>query len=131
VSTPSGAVVDTQRAGHYVWGDGCDGWHLLAGDDLSVIEESMPAGAAEQRHRHRCARQFFYILEGSATLELDGIEHRLAPRQGLHVPPGAAHQMRNDGDAPLRFLVVSAPRSHGDREPVPPISSSTSTTGPS
>lgn len=112
-------AVDTQRADHYAWGDGCDGWHLLAGDDLSVIEESMPPGAAEVRHRHTRARQFFYVLAGEATLELDGCAYRLSPGQGLHVPPGCAHQMRNESDAVVRFLVVSAPKSHGDREPAP------------
>ena len=111
-------AVSTANAAHYVWGQQCDGWHLLAGDDLSVIEERMPPGTTEVRHRHARSRQFFYVLEGEATLELDGIEHRLGARQGLHVPPGAAHRMRNDSPAELRFLVVSSPRSHGDREVV-------------
>lgn len=109
-------LVDVSRAPHYTWGAACDGWHLLAGEDLSVIQEAMPPGATETRHRHRLARQFFYVLEGQATFELEGIAHVLRPGQGLHVPPGCAHQMRNDSDAALRFLVVSAPKSHGDRE---------------
>lgn len=130
MSTAAPGVVDSGSAEHYTWGSGCDGWHLLAGDDLSVIEESMPPGATEQRHRHGRSRQFFYVLAGRATLELDGVEHRLEPRQGLHVPPGAAHQMRNDGEQPLRFLVVSAPRSHGDREAVSTVEPSASQTSP-
>ena len=24
-------VASVRNAEHYVWGDGCDGWHLLAG----------------------------------------------------------------------------------------------------
>lgn len=112
------ATVSTANAAHYVWGRQCDGWHLLEGDDLSVIEERMPSGTAEVRHRHARSRQFFYVLEGEATLEFDGVNHRLVAGQGLHVPPGAAHQMRNESEAELRFLVVSSPRSHGDREVV-------------
>ena len=104
---------------HYVWGNGCDGWHLLEGDDLSVIEERVPPGASETPHRHLRARQFFYVLSGTATLELDGIAHRLDAGHGLHVPPGAAHRLRNDDVVDLRFLVISAPRSHGDRENLP------------
>jgi quercetin dioxygenase-like cupin family protein len=113
------AVVGAGNAEHYRWGRGCDGWHLLAGDDLSIIEERMPAGTAEQRHRHVHARQFFYVLEGEAVLELEGTPHLLRRGEGLHVPPGAAHQMRNDSGAATRFLVVSAPRSHGDRVAAP------------
>ncbi len=107
--------VSTQSAEHYHWGGACDGWHLLARDDLGVIEERMPPGAAEQRHLHQHARQFFCVLEGEATLEMDGLAQVLRRGQGLHVPPGAPHQMRNDSGADVRFLVISAPRSHGDR----------------
>lgn len=107
-------------ARHYVWGNGCDGWHLLEGDDLSVIEERVPPGAAEARHRHHRARQFFYILVGEATLEVEGQAHRLRAGEGLHVPPGAAHQLRNEGNMEIRFLVISAPKSHGDREEAAP-----------
>ena len=108
-------AVSTSHAEHYTWGGGCDGWHLLRGDDLSVIEERMPPGSREQRHLHRRARQFFYVLAGEAMLELEGARHPLRAGQGLHVPPGSAHQMCNESAHELRFLVVSAPRSHGDR----------------
>ncbi|MGH8182887.1 MAG: cupin domain-containing protein [Rhodanobacteraceae bacterium] len=107
--------VSTENAEHYNWGNACDGWHLLAGDDLSVIEERMPPGTAEQRHHHTRSRQFFYVLEGEAVLEVEGTLHPLRHGEGLHVPPGAVHQMRNDSAADVRFLVVSSPKSHGDR----------------
>lgn len=111
-------AVSTANAAHDVWGRQCDGWHLLDGDDLSVIEERMPPGTAKVRHRHVRSRQFFYVPGGTATLELAGVEHRLGTGQGLQVPPGAAHQRRNDSGEELRFLVISATRSHGDREVV-------------
>jgi quercetin dioxygenase-like cupin family protein len=112
-------AISTGNAEHYRWGETCDGWHLLAGDDLSVIEERMPPGTAEQRHRHVKTRQFFYVLEGEAMLELEGSRHRLLRGEGLHVPPGVAHQMHNASNADVRFLVISAPKSHGDRMPAP------------
>lgn len=111
-------TVSTGNAEHYRWGPGCDGWHLLAGADLSVIEERMPPGAAETRHQHARSRQFFYVLEGELIIELAGTLHRLPSGHGLHVPPGEAHQVRNDGNADARMLVVSSPRSHGDRTEV-------------
>jgi len=107
------------NARHYLWGGACDGWHLLEGEDLSVIEERVPPGSAEARHRHCKARQFFYSLAGEATLEVDGVVHVLNPGEGLHIPPGAAHQLRNAGSVDARFLVISAPPSHGDREDAP------------
>lgn len=113
------SVVSRDNARHYAWGAGCDGWHLLEGDDLSVIEERVPPGAAEIPHRHAHARQFFYVLSGTATLTLEGDDHRLEPGQGLHVAPGSAHRLRNASDVDLRFLVISSPKSHGDRENLP------------
>ena len=107
------------NAEHYHWGDACDGWHLFKDNDLSVIQESMPAGAREVRHRHHHARQFFYVLAGEAMMEVEGQLHLLKAGEGLHVPPGAAHQMCNESDGPVGFLVVSSPKSHGDREPAP------------
>jgi quercetin dioxygenase-like cupin family protein len=112
-------VTSAANAEHYVWGQACDGWHLLATGDLSVIEERMPPGAFEQRHRHARARQFFYVLEGEATLELEGVAHRLRRGEGLHIAPGSAHQMRNESSGEVRFMVVSSPKSHGDRMAAP------------
>ncbi|PPU76760.1 MULTISPECIES: cupin domain-containing protein [Xanthomonas] len=109
------SVVNRASAPHYHWGGTCDGWHLLDVPDLSVIEERMPPGASETCHRHLRARQFFRVLDGEAVLELDGTAHVLRAGDGLHVPPGAAHQMRNASMADVRFLVVSSPHSHGDR----------------
>lgn len=112
------APVSIANAEHYRWGEGCDGWHLLKLDALSVIRECVPPGASERRHRHARARQFFYVLEGSAVIEIDGARHVLETGQGVHVPPGAAHQFRNESSADVHFLVVSSPQSHGDRENV-------------
>jgi mannose-6-phosphate isomerase-like protein (cupin superfamily) len=107
--------VSRASAQHYTWAGACDGWHLVRAAALAVIEERMPPGACEVRHRHAHSRQFFYVLAGSLTLELEGVRHRLAARTGLEVPPGTAHQARNESDLDVEFLVVSTPPSHGDR----------------
>jgi mannose-6-phosphate isomerase-like protein (cupin superfamily) len=108
-------AVDITSARHYRWGKASAGWHLLDGEDLSVIQERVPAGDQEHRHRHLRARQFFYILAGEATLEIDGDEVVLAAGQGVEVPPGTPHQFFNRSSADVEMLVISSPRSHGDR----------------
>ena len=104
-------------AEHYGWGDGCDGWHLVRTPSLSVIEERMPPGTRETRHRHAHARQLFYVLDGVLTMEVDGVAHALGAREALEIAPGVAHQARNESPADVRFLVVSQPPGQGDREP--------------
>jgi mannose-6-phosphate isomerase-like protein (cupin superfamily) len=110
------APVGIDDAEHYIWGEVCDGWHLLKLDGFSVIRERVPAGVSETRHRHACARQFFYVLDGTAVIEVDGTRHALPAGKGLHVPPGTAHQFSNESESDVHFLVVSVPKSHGDRE---------------
>jgi len=109
--------ISRSSAEHYQWGDVCDGWHLVRDPQLSVIEERMPPATEEQRHRHARARQFFFVLAGELTMDVHGLRHRLPARTGLEIPPGVAHQARNDSDSDVEFLVVSAPPSHGDRVP--------------
>ncbi len=107
--------ISREDAPHYVWGNNCDGWHLLRNSSLSVIEERMPPGASEVRHFHRSAQQFFFVLSGQATMETDGKQIVLAAGQGVAIAPGAPHQFLNHSEEPVRFLVISQPPSHGDR----------------
>src|SRR5580658_3690793 len=110
-------LISTANAEHYTWGNVCDGWHLLRGGNLSVIEERMPPGAREQRHVHTSARQFFYVLAGELTMEVDGRIYSLQAQQGLEIAPGQPHQALNRSGIDSRFLVISQPPSHGDRQP--------------
>lgn len=110
--------VSIANAEHYVWGDACDGWHLLKHPDLSVIQERVPPGVGEVKHYHLRARQFFYVLSGSAVVEWEQGAVALETGQGAHVPPGVAHRFVNASAAEVVFLVISAPPSHSDRYPV-------------
>jgi mannose-6-phosphate isomerase-like protein (cupin superfamily) len=107
--------VDATTAEHYVWGNGCDGWHLLKTEGLSVIKERVPPGESERAHLHTKARQFFFILEGEAQLDMGDTTHALTKNQGIEVPPGVPHKFRNISRHDVEFLVISSPKSHGDR----------------
>jgi len=113
-----------QTAKHYIWGEACNGWHLVERDDLSVIHERMPPSTAEVRHYHNKSRQFFLVLSGTATLEVGGEYHILEPLEGLEVPPSAPHQMMNLSNDDIEFLVISHPNSHDDRVSVDSLNGS-------
>ncbi|MGA1857896.1 cupin domain-containing protein [Azospirillum sp. 11R-A] len=104
-----------ENAEHYHWGDRCDGWVLSPSPDMMVIQERMPAGTVERRHVHGKARQFFYVLSGELTMELEGTRHLITAMSGIEIPPGSRHQARNDSGADVHFLVVSSPTTRGDR----------------
>ena len=104
-----------ENAEHYKWGDNCDGWHLLKSDSLSVIQEKMPPNTSEALHFHSKSQQFFYILKGIATFELEGETHEIKENQGFHILPNQKHRILNKTNQDLEFLVISEPKSHGDR----------------
>lgn len=108
-------IVNRHTAEHYLWGQGCDGWRLLDGADLSIIEERMPPSTSEVLHLHARAEQFFFVLEGEALFNLGGEELRVGERSGLHVPPGIRHCVVNASERDLRFLLVSRPSTRSDR----------------
>jgi mannose-6-phosphate isomerase-like protein (cupin superfamily) len=109
------AVISSKTAEHYQWGNQCDGWHLVKSANLSVIQERVPSGCSETLHYHHKAEQFFFVLSGIATMELEGKILSIEPNGGVHVPAGAKHRLSNQHDAELIFTVTSTPPSHGDR----------------
>ena len=108
-------VMSIENAEYYVWGEICDGWHLLKRDDMSVIQERVPAGGAEVTHYHNVARQFFYILEGQGIMIFEDREVVLGKGQGPEIPPLVKHQFKNQSNADVHFLVISIPTTKGDR----------------
>jgi mannose-6-phosphate isomerase-like protein (cupin superfamily) len=115
ISAEIGEPVTTATAPHYTWGSGCDGWRLVDTTGFSATEERMPPHTAETWHTHDYAQQFFYILDGQATMRTPAGEVVLPTGSGMRIAPGTPHQMANTYDEDLRFLVVGAPSTRGDR----------------
>jgi mannose-6-phosphate isomerase-like protein (cupin superfamily) len=112
-------LISTENAEHYIWREICDGWYLLKRDDMSVIRERVPAGGAEVLHYHNTARQFFYILEGEATMVFEDREVLLGKGDGIEIEPHMKHQFKNHSNADVHFLVISVPPTRGDRLNLP------------
>jgi mannose-6-phosphate isomerase-like protein (cupin superfamily) len=51
-------------------------------------------------------------------VEVDDRPMVLGAGEGIWIPAGTSHQMRNDSGEEVHFLVISQPPSHGDRENV-------------
>jgi mannose-6-phosphate isomerase-like protein (cupin superfamily) len=104
-----------QSLKHYQWGKACDGWNLVDKTSLSVKQERMPAGTAEERHYHHSAQQFFYILKGTATFEVEEEIFELSEGEGLHIAAGKKHRILNHTTDALEFLLCSQPSTQNDR----------------
>jgi mannose-6-phosphate isomerase-like protein (cupin superfamily) len=73
----------------------------------SLAEAAVPAGQATQRHYHKLSEEFYFILEGSGVMEIDGERREVGAGDAILIPPGAWHQIT--AREPLRFLCCCAP----------------------
>ncbi|MBT8153978.1 cupin domain-containing protein [Epibacterium ulvae] len=111
-------ITNKEKAAHYLWQDVCDGWPFVATEALSVKQEKMPPDTYEIRHFHKIATQFFYVLSGVLTLEVEGSIIKLSAQDGLQIDNGTVHQARNEDGTAAEFLVVSSPSTANDRHEV-------------
>jgi mannose-6-phosphate isomerase-like protein (cupin superfamily) len=79
----------------------------------SLAEASVPAGGATDRHYHKLSEEFYFLLEGEGTIEINGETCPVTPGDAILIPPGAWHQIT--ASSALRFLCCCAPPySHED-----------------
>lgn len=80
----------------------------------SLAEAKVPAGGATERHYHKRSEEFYFILDGSGMVEIDGETRRVGPGDAILIPAGSWHQIMA-ADSSLRFLCCCAPPySHDD-----------------
>ena len=78
----------------------------LAADSLGLhVSELSPRTQCHPPHTHDSV-EAFYILEGRATVELEGVEHALGPNEAILLDAGRPHAIANAGDTKLRYLVI-------------------------
>jgi mannose-6-phosphate isomerase-like protein (cupin superfamily) len=99
----------------YTWGDDCYGWNFVDTDALSIKQELMPPDTSEKKHYHEFANQFFFVLKGKATFNIDGNEQVLKPHQGIEIKAGQKHFISNRSDTDLEFILYSQPSTNNDR----------------
>lgn len=97
------------------WAAFCESWSLLEDLKLSVKLEMMATGTSEQLHYHQESQQFFYILAGIATFEVDDEQIEVHQNEGLHIRAGQKHRIFNNGKTDLEFLLCSQPSIVNDR----------------
>ena len=107
------ASPDTVEA--FVTKDGSTIRELHHTEEQSLAEATLEPGQATERHYHRRSEEIYVVTKGAGELEIDGETRRVHPGEAILIPPGAWHQLENDGTSELRILCCCAPPySHGD-----------------
>ena len=65
-----------------------------------------------QRHAHRA--EHWFVVDGSAIVELDGTRHELGAGQAIDIPLGAAHRVENAAGDTLVFIEVQTGEYFGE-----------------
>ena len=73
----------------------------------SLAEATVPVGQPTDRHYHKLSEEFYFILEGQGTMEIDGETRDVGPGDAILIPPNAWHQIT--ASQTLRFLCCCAP----------------------
>ncbi len=75
-----------------------------------------PGQRSSLPHAERWEEECVYVLEGHPSAWIDGASHRLGPDDFVAFSPrGVRHTIVNDGDAPVRLLVVGEVLDAGHR----------------
>lgn len=58
-------------------------------------------------HEHETLHEFFYVLDGSGIIQVNGVDHEVAPGSFLHMAPHEPHGfwVPEDAKKPLKMLV--------------------------
>lgn len=67
------------------------------------ILEVAPNGGSDRPETDPQAQGVLFVVEGAATLSVDGAEHTLTPGGYAYLPPGKKWALRNNTDKMLRF----------------------------
>jgi uncharacterized cupin superfamily protein len=107
--TDANVFVDDWDPGEDWSGGGALSRRLPAGDVLGATVYELGPGNFTVYHFHHGAEELLVVLRGTPTLRTPEGERVLAEGDVVHFPagPDGAHSLRNDTDAPARFLLAS------------------------
>lgn len=71
---------------------------------LTAQLEFLPGKQLQPPHQH-ADEEFQYVIEGSGTWSLNGVDYPLVAGDLMYSKPWDWHGIRNSGDKPMRFFV--------------------------
>lgn len=97
------SAADHHLLNHRPWGTVND---VAKGNRYSVKLITVDVGGilSLQQHMHRA--EHWVVVQGTATVTIDGKKQILSENQSIFVPVGAVHDIRNEGKIPLELVEV-------------------------
>jgi mannose-6-phosphate isomerase-like protein (cupin superfamily) len=76
----------------------------------SLAEATIPVGETVIEHYHKITEEFYYILDGTGLMEIEGEEREVGPGDTVIIVPGQRHKIANNGKIPLVLLACCSPQ---------------------
>jgi mannose-6-phosphate isomerase-like protein (cupin superfamily) len=87
---------------------------LYTGQHLQLVLMALEPGQDIGSETHATHDQFFRIEKGRGEIVIDGTTTQVKGGDGIIVPAGALHNLKNIGDKPLRLYTLYGPPNHID-----------------
>jgi mannose-6-phosphate isomerase-like protein (cupin superfamily) len=84
------------------------------GGTFSAIVAEVKPGEGPPPHLHRDREEYFFVLEGSYSLGVNGNESTIGPGTLVFVPRGTVHTFKNISGSMGRILEWTIPGENGD-----------------
>jgi mannose-6-phosphate isomerase-like protein (cupin superfamily) len=75
----------------------------------SVAHVTIPHGKSAFRHYHPESEESYYIIQGTAWMEINGEARELFPGDAVLIPARSVHKITNRNEEDLVFVVVCVP----------------------
>jgi putative monooxygenase len=90
-------------------------WFYLLGPqncqtkNLTFGLADFPGGTLASAHTHDTQEEILYAISGQGAILTGEQEISMTPGVAVFIPPGLAHQIRADGEEPLRVVTLFSP----------------------
>lgn len=88
---------------------------LYTSKHLQLVLMSLKPGEEIGAEVHPDNDQFFRVDSGSGVVTIDGKDSKISDGFAVVVPAGARHNIKNDGDEPLKLYTLYGPPDHKDK----------------
>ena len=88
---------------------------LYTGKHLQLVLMALKPGEEIGAEVHPDNDQFFRVDSGSGVVTIDGKDSKISDGFAVVVPAGARHNIKNDGDEPLKLYTLYGPPDHKDK----------------
>ena len=113
MSNPEPFVTRAEDVETVVWDDprGCLSFQTLISGETTPSNglvagvSTLEPGGAWALHSH-AQPEVYFILEGTATVTIDGVDRTVTPGAAVFIPGHARHTVRNASDAPFKIFYV-------------------------